>query len=173
MNQISRRNISRLILLILLQVLIFKQLNIGSVQFNYIQVIIYPLFLMLLPIGIGKGWLLIVSFAVGLAIDMFYDSPGVHASASVLTGFIRPFVLQLMEPRGGYKVNAIPTKAEFGDNWFLRYASLLLIAHLLIYFSMEVFTLTELDYILLKTFFTFLPSMLLIIIYMYILNPRF
>ncbi|MDH3652103.1 MAG: hypothetical protein OEQ53_20620 [Saprospiraceae bacterium] len=173
MNQQNRRNIGRLILLVLLQVLIFKQLTIGWTQFNYIQVIIYPLFLMLLPINIGKGWLLVIAFALGLIIDMFYDSPGVHASACLFTGLLRPFILQVMEPRGGYKVNAIPTRAEFGNEWFFRYAALLLVVHILAYFSVEVFNLGEIGYILLKTIFTFLPSMLLIVIYMYILNPRY
>ena len=171
MNPIFR-NVWRFLLLLLLQVLVFKQLNIAGGAFNYVQILIYPLFLLLLPLNLSKSWLLLLGFLLGIAVDMFYDSPGVHASASVLTAFIRPYILHILEPRGGYKVNAHPTSAEFGAGWFIRYASLLMIVHLLTYFIAEAFQWSQILMIILKTIVSFLSSMVVISLYMVIFNPK-
>jgi len=171
MNPIAK-NIWRYSLVLLLQVLVFKQLNIAGGAFNYVQVLIYPLFILLLPLNISKSWLILLGFLLGISVDMFYDSPGVHASASVLTAFIRPSILQLLEPRGGYKVNAHPTSAEFGTAWFIRYSSLLLGIHLLTYFIAEAFQWSQMLMIMLKTIVSFFSSMIVISLYMVIFNPK-
>ncbi len=172
MNQILSKNVWRFILLFALQVLIFRRLSLGGLAFNYIQVLIYPLFILLIPVGTNRNVILLLAFALGMSIDMFYDSPGVHAGALVIAAFARPYVLSAIEPRGGYKINAIPTLAEFGANWFYRYAAIMLIIHLFFYFSIEAFQLSEILYILLKTICAFFASMLLIVIYMLIFNPK-
>ena len=172
MTGLISRNIIRFFVLVLLQILIFKRLNLGWGQFNYIQIIIYPLFLFLLPINISKVWILVLGFVLGLTIDAFYDSPGLHASASVFTAFIRPFILSQLEPRGGYKINAVPSKKDFGLNWFSRYVSLMLIFHLLFYFATEAFTLSLGMQVLLKTIFGFIASMFMISLYVIIFNPK-
>ena len=172
MGQAFSKNIWRFILLFVLQVLIFRQLALGGVVFNYIQVFIYPLFLWLLPVNINRILLLFMGFLLGIGLDAFYDSPGLHASATVLTAFIRPYVLQFLEPRGGYKFNAVPTIVELGSGWFYRYGSILLVMHLLFYFSVEAFQFSQLLFILLKTISTFAASLLMIFIYMLIFNPK-
>ncbi len=172
MGQTLTKNIWRFLLLFLLQVLIFRQLNLGGLAFNYIQVFIYPLFLLLLPVAINRILLLFLGFTLGLLVDMFYNTPGLHASASVLTAFIRPFILNNFAPRGGYKLNAIPLVAEFGTRWFFRYAAVALVIHLTTYFFVEAFTLIRILDVLLKTICSFLASMLLIFIYMLIFNPK-
>jgi len=166
------RNLWRFFLLLLLQVLVFKQLNIAGGAFNYVQIFIYPLFILLLPLNISKGWLILLGFLLGITVDMFYDSPGVHASAAVLTAFIRPYILHLQEPRGGYKVNAHPTSAEFGTGWFIRYSSLLMSIHLLTYFTAEAFQWSQMLMVLVKTIVSLFSSMIVISLYMVIFNPK-
>jgi hypothetical protein len=172
MGHVVTRNVLRFFLLLVLQVLIFRRLTLGGVAFNYIQVFLYPLFLFLLPLGVNRIVLLLLGFVLGMSIDIFYDSPGLHASAAVFTAFVRPIVLQGLEPRGGYKINALPTVQEFGINWFYRYTAILLLGHLLFYFSVEAFQLSLILSVLLKTICSFLASMLLIGIYMLIFNPK-
>lgn len=162
----------RFILLLLIQGLILHRLNIGGAQFNYIHILIYPLFIMLLPVQTGRILLILLGFFLGISVDIFYDSPGLHASAAVFTAFIRPFVLSAIEPRGGYKINSVPTKNQFGTQWFVRYVSILLILHLFWYFSIEVFQLTQILKILLKTISSFIASILFIGLYVIIFNPK-
>lgn len=172
MNSLWFRNGLRLIFLFFFQVLVLKQVHLNWGSFNFISIMIIPLWIMLVPIQSPK-WLLVVGgFLVGLGVDWFYDSPGVHASAATFVGFIRPFILQYIEPRGGYNRVPIPSKFHLGLNWFVTYASVMVFAYLLFYFSMEVFTPSLLGTILVKTVFSFILSILLVLLYMFIFDPK-
>ena len=135
-------------------------------------VLFYPIFIFLLPHKITPVLLVSIGFLLGITIDLFYDSPGVHASACVLTAFLRPLVLKIYEPRGGYKLNLSPSRKEMGLNNFLFYISTLLVIHLLFYFSMEAFSLVYFGESLLKTIVSFIPSLVFIIIYQYIFDSK-
>ena len=172
MEKAITRNILRFVLLLLLQGLIFHRIHIGGTDFNYIQIFVYPLFIMLLPIQISKALLILLGFLLGISIDVFYDSPGLHASAATFSAFIRPFVLGVMQPRGGYKINALPNKNQFGFNWFVRYASILMAFHLLWYFMVEAFQFSQILQVLLKTICSFIASIIFITLYVFIFNPR-
>ncbi|MCB0667807.1 MAG: hypothetical protein KDC80_18390 [Saprospiraceae bacterium] len=166
------RNTFRFILLLLIQGLILYRVNLGGPGFNYIHILIYPLFIMLFPVQTSKVLLILLGFLIGISVDVFYDSPGLHASASVFTAFIRPFVLSAIEPRGGYKINSVPTKHQFGFNWFAKYVSILLVLHLIWYFSLEVFQITQILKVFLKTIVSFFASLLCIWLYVIIFNPK-
>ncbi len=87
------------ILLILLQVLLFN-----NIQFSgYVNPYVYIMFILLLPVEIPSWLLLIISFFTGLIIDLFTGTPGMHTSATVLAGFVRPYVLRIISPRDGYE----------------------------------------------------------------------
>ena len=172
MSNVVMTQIVRFITLVLIQVLLLKNLNPGGEGFNYIHLIIYPLFLILLPLRTPHTVLVFLGFLLGLSIDIFYDTWGIHASAGVFTGYIRPFVLSLFEPKGGYNINYSPTKRRFGINWFLGYCSTMLFAHLFFYFSVDAFTFYYIDKILLRTISTFFISMIIILAYKYTFDPE-
>ena len=162
----------RFILLVLLQGLIFHRFNLGGTQFNYIHIFIHPIFLLLLPVQTGRMLQVFLGFLLGISIDIFYDSPGLHASTCVFTAFIRPIILSSMEPRGGYKINSVPSRNQFGVNWFARYVALVLLLHLLWYFSIEVFEISNILQIILKTISSFIASFIFTGIYIVIFNPK-
>lgn len=165
-------NVIRFILLLLLQVLVLKRIDFGWENFNYVSFFIYPLFIIILPLKTSKPLLLLLGLLLGLSVDLFYDSLGVHAAAAVFTAFIRPYLLKAMEPRGGYPVNASPTKYYFSSNWFMLYAGILLFGHLLFYFSVEVFTFVYFFDIWLKTIFSFIFSFLTMMVIVILFNPK-
>jgi hypothetical protein len=87
----------------------------------------YVAFLLLLPRRQeGFPLLLLISFAVGLLVDMFYNSMGTHAFASVLMVYSRMFLLKLMLPAGSYEVATQPTLSNLGWKRF-SISSLILI----------------------------------------------
>ena len=172
MNSVIFTNSLRFIGLCLLQVLVLKGMASGEGTFKYVSVILYPVFILLLPIRIPHPLLVFLGFLIGFTVDMFYDSLGVHASASVFIAFIRPSVLKALEPRGGYNINESPTKFRLGFNWFFTYACILMFLHLLFYFSMEIFTPVYLGEIIMRSTFSFIVSMIFVIIYQFIFNPR-
>jgi hypothetical protein len=162
----------RFVMIILLQGLIFHRIHLGGAHFNYISILFYPILLMLLPMKTSKALLLIIGFVLGFLIDMFYDSPGIHMSAAVFLAFMRPVVLRLMEPRGGFPANSNPTANDFGLPWFMQYSGILLGLFLLFYFSVEVFTFSRFGEILLKALSSFVVSFLAILVYVTIFNPK-
>jgi len=172
MNNILITNAVRFVVFVFLQVLVFKRISIGSGEWSsYVNLIVYPIFIILLPLRTPHFLMVLLGFLIGITIDSFYDSPGVHASACVFIGFIRPVILAAMAPQGGYNMSYSPTKARFGNTWFIIYASIMLFLHLFFYFSVEAFTFWLIDDIFLKTLFTFFISMIFIIIYQFSLNP--
>jgi len=140
MNNTTLTHSLRFIFLVFLQVLVFRQMTVGWGDFNYVHVMIYPLFILLLPIRIPDPLLIFLGFLIGLTVDVFYISYGVHASASVFLAFIRPLCLKVLTPRGGYNITHSPNIKNYGFVWFLIYSSLLMFFHLLFYFTISIFT---------------------------------
>jgi rod shape-determining protein MreD len=123
------------IILILLQVLLFN-----NIQFSgYVNPNVYLLLILLLPVEIPSWLLLIVSFFTGLIVDFFSGTPGIHASATVLAGFVRPHILRLISPRDGYEPGATPSMIIYGFRWFLIYAAIIVLIHHFALFYLEVF----------------------------------
>ena len=172
MSNIVATNILRFLVFVLVQVLLLKNIDIGGVNFNYISIIIYPLFIFLLPFRVPHALLILLGFLIGISVDIFYDSFGVHASASVFSAWIRPGVLRLFTPKGGYNLNYSPVPDRYGFNWFLAYVATMLFAHLFFYFSVDAFTFYYIDKILLRTISSFIISLGVIILYQVIFNPK-
>src|ERR1043166_5543145 len=101
------RNILRFILLVLFQVLVIKNIELG----RFINPFVYVLFIIVLPFETPKWMLLLIPFLTGITIDMFYDTSGMHAAACVFMAYIRPGVLKLFSPRDGYEFGIQPTRS--------------------------------------------------------------
>jgi len=172
MNSLLLKNLIRAVVLVLLQGLVLQRIYVGGMSFNYFSLIMYPVVIMILPIQTSRAALVFIGFALGLAVDLFYGSLGVHASACLFIAFIRPLVLRFMEPRGGYPIPSSPLPRAFGLQWFVQYAGLMLVFYLLFYFSVEVFTFVYTGQILIKTISSFILSMLGILAYITLFNPK-
>ena len=172
MNNTILTHSLRFIFLVFIQVLVFRQMTLGIGDSNYVNIIVYPLFIMLLPIRTPNVVVLLLGFLIGITVDLFYHSYGVHAGAAVFTAFLRPSVLALMTPRGGYNINHSPNMDKFGFVWFLIYSSALLFFHLLFYFIMSIFTHLYWAEIVLKTVASFFVSIVIILLYVRFFNPR-
>ncbi len=96
------RNIVRFVFFILLQVYV---LNKVPHLHRYITPYIYYLFILWLPFGISRQWLLVVGFLTGLTLDYFMMTPGLHAAASLLVAYVRPFLIQILTPRDSSDFN--------------------------------------------------------------------
>jgi hypothetical protein len=166
------RNILRAIFILLLQVLVLKRIDFSAYEFYYVHIIVYPLIVILLPIKIPNALVVFIAFCLGLFVDIFYDSPGVHTSAIVFIGFIRSYLLKILEPYEGYNVDMSPTLKTMGLSWFLTYASILLLAYMLFYFSVEAFSFLFFTDIMLRTIFSFISSLIILFLYMIIANPK-
>ncbi len=165
MNSVIRANLVRFILLVIVQFLL------KEVDYANIDIYIYPVFILLLPQGIVHGLLIVICFLFGLLIDAFYNTMGLYASAAVFVAALRPVILALLEPRGGYENNKALTKYHLGNRWFLQYSALLLFLHTLWVVSLEELQLFSWMWVL-RISIIFILSMLLSLLYQFIFNPK-
>ena len=91
MNNALLNNIARFILLLAAQIIIFNKFNL----FGFINPYPYILFIILYPVNTNKNNLLIASFLLGITMDLFCNSGGVHAAACVVLAYIRPQIFSI------------------------------------------------------------------------------
>jgi rod shape-determining protein MreD len=124
------------VILIVTQLLVFNNIELSG----YINPYVYVLFVLLLPFDVPKFVLIVSAFLIGLTIDLFMGTPGVHSSATTLMAFARPGVLTIFSPREGYQTGTQPRMVQFGLEWFVKYTVLLVLIHHFTLFYLEVFT---------------------------------
>ncbi|MEC7782705.1 rod shape-determining protein MreD [Leeuwenhoekiella palythoae] len=158
MNNSVTQNILRFVFLVLVQIAIFNNINF----LGYINPYPYVLFIILFPIGDNKALLLALSFLLGISIDMFCNSGGMHAASCVTIAYLRPWILQSIFGLA-YEYNAVKVvKAAFGQR--LLYTTILVFSHHLLLFFLESFNFSDIIYILKKTLFSGAFTVLLCII---------
>ena len=99
---------------------------------------LYLGFLLFLPLRTPIVVQLLLSFGLGLAMDIFYDTGGLHAAAAVLLGFVRPWVLRILTPRDGYDSGDSVNVHQMGWQWFGVYLLLLVLVHHAAFFVLEL-----------------------------------
>lgn len=124
-------------ILIFTQAVILNHLDLGG----YINPYLYILFLLVLPFETPKWLLLVLGFLLGITLDAFTDTLGIHASACVFLAAIRPRFLKLLAPRDGYEIGQTPSIQSMGLNWFIKYAAILTLLHHFWLFTIEGFRL--------------------------------
>lgn len=148
MNNILSIHTVRFVLLILLQVLLFSKINL----LGYINPYIYILFIILYPVKNNRILFMFFSFLLGLMIDVFMDSGGINATASLCTAFIRPNILKFSFGTI-YEHQALKfDKVDFGQK--ITYISILVFFHHFIYFLFEIFNSSKLIFVFQNTLFS-------------------
>ncbi|WP_178983606.1 rod shape-determining protein MreD [Winogradskyella helgolandensis] len=163
MNSVAGKNIVRFVLLLLLQVVICNHIDF----LGYVNPYIYIIFIFLFPIREDRLALLLVSFLLGMLVDMFSDSGGVHAAAAVSLAYARPILLKssfgMLYEHHSIKFST----TDIGS--LITYISLGTVIHHFILFSLEIFNISNILLVLKKTLFssifTILLSVLIIILF--------
>lgn len=141
--------------MVLVQVLVLNNINF----MGYINPYLYILFILLYPVKNDRVLFIFLSFLIGLSVDLFSDSGGVHAAASVFIAYIRPPVLKFSFGMI-YEHQTIKfSQTEPGNR--LIYFSILTVIHHLILFSLEVFSASHIILTLQKTLFSSIFTILL------------
>ncbi|MBL7825722.1 MAG: hypothetical protein JNJ57_03765 [Saprospiraceae bacterium] len=172
MNSIVIPNLWRFVGMVLLQGLLLKQMG-QAVHTTHFNVLLYPLFILFLPIQTAAPYLVLLGFAVGISVDIFYQTPGVHASAGAFSGFTRAFVFAAFSPKGGFSTKE-PIFSPANVSWqtYLYGASAFFFLHLFWYFSVDAFTFVFFGSIMLKTIIAWFISMIFVVLYAALFNPK-
>jgi hypothetical protein len=133
---------------------------------------LYILFILLLPFEIPNLLLFLLSFLLGLTIDAFYDTPGLHAAACVLLAFVRVLFISITVQKEGFDNEPEPTLGNMGFRWFFTYAAVLILFHHFFLFNLEVFRLSELQYTLLRFLSSSVFTLFLVLISSFLFYRR-
>jgi hypothetical protein len=172
MNSSIATHFARFVGLVLVQGLLLKQvsLSVGS----YFNVIIYPLFILFLPMLTATPFLVLLGFLVGITVDLFYGTPGIHASAGAFAGLIRPIVFKTFAPSGVFSgKEPIFSPINVGWQTFLQGAASFFVLHLFWYFSVDSFTFVYFGTVTLKTLCAWGLSMVAVMLYAVLFNPKY
>lgn len=165
MNSTLIVNIFRFILLLAVQVVVFNNMNF----YGYISPFPYILFIILYPVNGNRTALLTASFVMGILLDMFCNSGGIHATAALVLAFIRPLIFKfsfgLSYEYQTVKLNDVLTPERFS---FLLIS---IVIHHLILFFLEAFEFSFLLDVLLRTILSTLFTLLLSITIIYLIKP--
>jgi hypothetical protein len=126
-SSLTISNIIRFFVLLLVQVLILQNINVST----YINIFIYPMFILLLPVRTPSWLVIFLSFLLGLLVDAFYTTYGMHAAVSTFTAYLRVLVMRIIQPRGGYTSDRTPNRRMLGDTWYIQYAAVFIGIHIL------------------------------------------
>ena len=165
------RNIFRAIILLIIQVLILKRINLGGDNFNYISIFIYPIFLIYLPMSVPIWAMLLIGAFYGYCVDIFYDTIGMNMAACIFSAYARSLLLQIMEPQGGYKSGISPARRQLGFQWFITFAAVFMFLHIFFFFSVEEFTPFYWKKIVFNTIPSFAVSLLLVVVHSLVFDP--
>lgn len=157
------REIGRLLLVLALQVLLFDHLHIG----NWGVVMMYVLFLINLPVRIPRWAEMLIALTVGLIMDVWHSSLGIHIAACVALSFVRPLLLsKAVQDIERIKDNiSIQT---IGRIEYTKCAVILTVLHHFIVFSLETWNIQFWWIVLLQTLVSSIMTLCIILGYEYL-----
>jgi rod shape-determining protein MreD len=146
-------------------ILLFQVLILNNIQFSgFINPYIYVMIIMLLPVEMAQWIVLLISFGVGLIMDSSAGTPGMHTSATVLAGFVRPHLLSYISPSDGYQQGEWPSMYIYGARWFAAYAMWMLLVHHTAFFFIEVFKFQDFFRTLIRVVFSTTFSLIFVVV---------
>jgi cell shape-determining protein MreD len=169
MNNILKNSI-RFILFLLIQIIILNEV---PPIHQFITPYLYFTFLLWLPFGTNRLTMTIIGFVLGFSLDIFTNTPGLHAAAATLVGYIRPTVLNvLLAQETSEEVNKEPSVGTMGWGPFLIYVFILTIIHHFYLVLLEWLQFGNFTYFIGKVVATSLMSVILILLVELLMNRR-
>lgn len=166
MNSTLLVNIFRFILLLAVQIIVFNNMNF----FGFVSPFPYILFIILYPVNGNKSGLLIASFLLGLVMDMFSNSGGIHAASCLALAFYRPYLFKfsfgLSYEYQTVKLNDVLTPERFS------FILLSVLIHHFVLFVLEAFQFSFFWDILLRTALSTIFTIIICIIIIYLIKPN-
>ncbi len=140
------KQIGRYILVMLLQVLLFDQLQLWGACHPYI----YLLCLLMMPITLSPIVDMLIGAGIGLIMDVFCNSLGIHTASCILIMFLRPYLLGVIL-NDKDRLNEQVSLRAIGMEAFIKYTVTLVLIHHLTVFSLAAWSWQHIGFVLLET----------------------
>lgn len=166
MNSTLFVNVFRFLLLLAVQIIIFNNMNF----LGYISPFPYILFIILYPVNSNKYGLLMASFFLGLIMDMFSNSGGIHTTACLVLAYYRPYLFRfsfgLSYEYQTVKLNDVLTPERFS------FILLSVVIHHFVLFVLEAFKISFFLDVLFRTLLSTIFTIIICIIIIYLIKPN-
>lgn len=127
---------------------------------GYINPYLYIAFVFLYPLKENRFPFLLYCFALGLFVDFFSDTGGIHTFSTVLIAYLRLFLIKIFFKKVSADFAFFDLKSEsFGK--IFNYIVTLTIIHHFVYFSFANFSLQNFSNVLLNTLYSSIFTLVL------------
>jgi rod shape-determining protein MreD len=130
--------------LLLLQVLILNNVHIAG----YATPFLYIYFILRLEAGISRNEAMLWGFTLGLCIDVFSNTPGMNAAATVMLAFARPVYLSMFTLRDNQKIT--PSLKTMGFSSYIKYLLAAVFTHHIMLFTIAFFSFSDIHVLLMR-----------------------
>lgn len=166
MNSALLNNIFRFVLLLAAQIIVFNKFDL----FGFINPFPYVLFIILYPVNINKSGLLVASFLLGIIMDMFCNSGGIHAFSCLVLAYFRPSIFKFAFGLS-YEYQTVRLNDSLSPERF-SFILMSVLLHHIILFSLEMFSIFLIWEIFYRTVLSSLATIILSIIIIYLIKPN-
>lgn len=112
--------------------------------------IVYIYFILRLPMNMSPNWVMCFSFLLGLSVDIFSNTQGMHSLAATILAMSRRWVFSLYFPREDDLTNPIPSIRSLGMGVYVKYILTAVFLYCLVVFTIQAFTLRHFGLTLLR-----------------------
>ncbi len=106
------RGLVYFVVLVLIQALILNNIHFLRIATPFL----YLYFIIKMPVGTSRDLVVLFSFLIGLVIDMFSNTPGMHAAACTLAGFIPDRIVDAVRS----VIPCHPYRGECGNDYIIN-----------------------------------------------------
>lgn len=122
-------------ILLLAQVLVLNHIHL----FDCATPLLYVYVVLRFRRNYPRWGILLVSFLLGLLVDIFSNTPGVAAASMTFLGFLQPYVFAMFLNRDSDE-DLQPSMKSLGFAKFFYYAAVLVVVYCAIFFTIETFS---------------------------------
>ena len=166
MNSALLLNIFRFIMLLAIQVVIFNNMNF----LGYISPFPYILYIILYPVNSNRTGLIVSSFLLGIIMDMFCNSGGIHATACLVLAYYRSYIFKFSFGLS-YEYQTIKLNDSLTPERF-SFILVSVVLHHIVLFILEAFQFKFILDVLLRTLFSSIFTIITSIIIIYLIKPN-
>lgn len=155
-----------LVVFLILQIPFLYKLVLFDAAFGFF----YVGFILFLPNGMNRSMAMTIAFITGLTVDVFSNTPGIHASASILIAFIKDFWFGITIDNSDDDIQL--SWNELGVWGSVKYLFPLIFLHHMVIFSVENGGFSSFGFLLVKVLYSSLYSFLIVFALSFLIAPK-
>lgn len=153
--------------LVFIQVFMFDRLSFEQIATPFI----YILFILLYPTGRNRFVFLILCFLLGWGVDLFEDTGGIHAFASITVGLIRYPLIKTISGTRFFEIEDFKF-SDFSIIQWLIYTLVMVFVHHFLIFFIESLSFSNFRIIMMRTLYCSIFTLLFVYFYLILFRKK-